>query len=147
MKIKLLLNVALTALLSTFLLTSCQKEDVKDPMKPYLGLWVVEKDTYKENSGNVETTYYDEPDLYYINIRANGSWTEEETYLGGEPIVRTYQYEIIGIDSILCYTRVPEDGHKLKFEIDGLSMRLFENGFKEVQGQSIPYSYVRYLYK
>lgn len=147
MKMNIFLPLAFIALMVTLLFTSCEKDEKTNPDKPYIGLWVVEKDSYKENGSELETTFYDEPQVYYINIKSNGSWTEEESSLGEEPIVRNYKYELIGNDSILCYTNTPTDGHKMRYEIAGLSMKLYEKGFKEVQGQSIPYTYVRYLYK
>ncbi|HZH88103.1 MAG TPA: hypothetical protein VFD78_02895 [Chitinophagaceae bacterium] len=147
MKFRVYLTFALLALSLSLFFTSCEKDEKTNPDKPYIGLWLVEKDTYKENGSDLVTTYYDDPQVYYINVKSNGTWTEEESYLGEEPIVRNYQYELIGNDSLLIYTNTPADGHKIRFEVSGLSMKLFEKGYKEVQGQSIPYTYVRYLYK
>lgn len=130
-----------------FTISSCTKDEVVDPNNPLVGLWSVEKDTYKEGNRNMETTFYDEPSSYFIQIKSKGDWIEEEGYLGQEPIVRTYQYELIGNDSILCYTRVPSDGFKMHYELNGLEMILTEKGYREVSGVNIPYTYVRYLYK
>lgn len=146
MKKKLLLPL-IGFLVLTFFLNSCTKEDNPDSSKPYIGLWVVEKDTYQEQGGSIETSYYDDPNLYYINIKSNGTWTEEETYLGQPSIIRQYKYEIISSDSILCYTNIPSDGYKMRYTIDNYAMVLYEKGVKEVQGINIPYTYIRYLYK
>lgn len=139
--------LASLVLIGMLALASCVKEEPIDPNNPLMGLWSVDRDTYKEGEREMDVTYYDEPYLYFINIKNNGDWIEEEYDIGDEPIVRKYKYQLLEQNEVLCYTSNPSDGFRMKYEVDGLKLVLTEKGHKEVQGVSIPYTYVRYLFK
>ncbi len=136
--------VLVSVLFLIFTISSCEKDKDTTPTNPLVGLWNVEKDTYQEGQSPEQTTFYDEPNLYFIDIKGNLNWVEEEFSGSEEPTVRNFKYKIIDQQTVLCYTRNENDGFEITYEKGNRSLILKETGMTQ-DANPVPYTYVRYL--